>query len=256
LAGVKKNKELNLLTALDRGRQRQRIGKGAIVVVALVAVIVAAVALFFVYTLDETEKLTERRDRALAYVDDPEIQAQYTESLKKQQEAKTAKVRAATLTNALDAINSYPNMTDEDYQKLYRLAGGNVQISGLTYDYSTGRLSFGATCGAATRVPIFISALRSCGLFSDVEYSGYSGGSRTVPGETQILEDGTEVPTQTTVMEYSFSVNCVVNSDEERAIARAVAETDEAFDKALDDEADDDKGKAKKDAKDDTEQSE
>jgi hypothetical protein len=238
MAGVKKNKELNLLTALDRGRQRKKIGKGAIVVVALIAVIVAAVGLFFAYTLEETDTLTERRDRALAYVDDPETQAQYNESLANQQEARTATIRSETLTGAIDAINSYPDLTGDDYKKLYRIAGGNVQLSGLTYDRTTGGLSFGATCGAATRVPIFIAALRSCGLFSDVAYSGYSGGSRTVPGETQTLEDGTEVTTQITVAEYSFSVNCVVNSDEERAIARARTETDEAFDKALEEATD------------------
>jgi hypothetical protein len=248
MAGVKKNKELNLLTALDRGRQRQKIGKGAIVVVALIAVIVAAVALFFVYTLGETEKLTERRDRALAYVDDPEIKAQYDESLANQQEAKMAQIRSETLIGAVDAINSYPDMTGDDYKKLYRIAGGNVQLSGLNYNRSTGTLTFGATCGAATRIPLFISTLRSCGLFRDVEYSGYSGGSRTVPGESQTMEDGTVVQTQTTVSEYSFSVTCVVNSDEERAAVEVQAETDEALDKELEE--------ATADAEDGEEQSE
>jgi hypothetical protein len=233
MAGVKKNKELNLLTALDRGKQRRKIGAGAIVLVALIALVVASVAVFFVYTIGETEKLTERRDRALAYVDDPEIQAQYTESLANQQEAKTAKIRSETLINAVDAINSYPDMSGEDYDKLYRFAGKNVSLSGLSYDRTTGRLSFGATCESATRVPLFIAALRACGMFRDVEYSGYSGGSRTVPGEPKTLEDGTEVETQITVMEYSFSVNCVVNDDKERAAARTQGGMDEAFDADL-----------------------
>jgi hypothetical protein len=237
MAGVKKNKELNLLTALDRGKQRQKAGKGAIVVIALIALVVAAVAYFFVYTLGETDRLTEQRDTALAYVNDPETKAKYDESLANQQEAKMAQIRSDTLKSALDAINSYPTMYGPDYKALFLLAGNNVELSGITYDRSTGRLSFGATCQSATRIPIFIATLRSCGMFSDVDYSGYTGGTRTVPGEPQVAEDGTEVETQVTETEYSFSVNCVVNSDEQREAVRSGIKAEDADEEAADETA-------------------
>jgi hypothetical protein len=216
MARTKKNKELNLLAALDRGKQRKKAGKGVVFVVTLVVAVVAVVALFLVYTIGEVDKLTERRDAALAYVEDPGITSQYDESVSDQQAAKAAQARADALVSAADSINTYPDMSGADFKKLFNTSGKNVTMSNISYDRSTGILSFEARCGSAERIPAFVAALRSSGIFSDVYYDGYSGGSYTVAGEQS--EDGTS--TNKVVTEYSFSVTCLVNTDEQRGAAQ------------------------------------
>ncbi|MDR1495434.1 MAG: hypothetical protein LBS67_00730 [Clostridiales Family XIII bacterium] len=228
MAKTKKNKELNLLTALDRGKRRKKAGTGAVVVIALIVIVVAAVAFFFLHTYRETEALTERRDLATAYVEDPEIQAQYNASLADQQEASVARVNSQALAGAVEAINSYPDMTSADFKKLFAIAEGKVDMTNIMYDRTSGILSFNGSCGSATRIPIFIADLRASGAFSDVNYSGYAGGMTTIPGEPQTTTDGSIIETQITVAEYTFSVTCLVNTDEEREIFKEKAAEEKA----------------------------
>jgi hypothetical protein len=215
MARTKKNKELNLLAALDRGKQRKKAGKGMIAIIAIVAVLAAAVALFFMYTINEGDAFTERRDAALAFVDNPETKAQYEASIANQQTARQSQGRANALVGAVDAINTYPDMSGDDFKALFKIAGKKVDMSNISYDRSTGTLSFEAKSGSAERIPVFIAALRSSGVFSDVYYNGYSGGSYSVAGN--VAEDGTVE--NSVVTEYSFSVTCIVNTDEQRGAA-------------------------------------
>jgi hypothetical protein len=226
MAKVRKNKELNLLTALDRGRQRRKAGKGAVVAIALVVVVAAGVVFFYLHMSGEIDGLEQRRDTALAYVQD--TQSQYDESFTRQQEAQAAQARTDALTAAAEAMNSYPDMTGADFKKLFKIAGDKVDMSGITYDRSTGMLTFAAKCRSATRIPIFIAALRLSGVFNDVNYDGYSAGTITVSGGSRTTEDGTVVETQDTVTEYSFNVTCVVNTDEQRVNAETATEADSA----------------------------
>jgi hypothetical protein len=215
MARTKKTKELNLLAALDRGKQRQKAGKGMIALIAIVAVLAAGVGLFFMYTINEGDTFTERRDAALAFVDNPDTKAQYEESVINQQTAQQSQSRANALVGAVDAINTYPDMSGDDFKTLFKIAGKNVDMSGISYDRSTGTLSFAAKCQSAERIPEFVAALRSSGVFSDVYYNGYSGGTYTVAGEPS--EDGTVK--SSVVTEYSFNVTCIVNTDEQRSAA-------------------------------------
>ncbi|MDR3224809.1 MAG: hypothetical protein LBT52_00745 [Clostridiales Family XIII bacterium] len=227
MARTIKNRELNLLAALDRGKQRKKAGKGAIIIIALVAVVVASVALFYMYMLDQTDISIEQRDIALAYVNDPDNQRLYNESITNQQAAQEAQARADAIAGTVEGMESYPDMMGKDYKKLFRIAGGKVDMSGISYDHTTGTLSFAAKCQSATRVPIFIAALRSCGIFSDVYYAGYAGGTYTVPGEPIITSDGAIIETQTTMTEYAFNVTCLVNTEEQKIVAEAAAAADE-----------------------------
>ncbi|MDR1042868.1 MAG: hypothetical protein LBL54_03090 [Clostridiales Family XIII bacterium] len=215
MARTKKNKELNLLAALDRGKQRQKAGKGVVALIAVVVVLAAGVGLFLMYTINEGDGFTERRDAALAFVDDPGTKAQYDESIANQREASRSQSRADALTGAVESINSYPDMSGDDFKTTFKIAGKQVNLSNISYDRSTGILSFDAKCGSAEHIPVFIADLRSSGVFFDVYYDGYSGGSYTVAGEPD--EDG--AVKNSVVTEYSFSVTCLVNTDAQRGAA-------------------------------------
>jgi hypothetical protein len=244
MAGAKKNKELNLLVALDRGVRRHGPGRGIAAIIALIALVAVAVAFFYLHVTKETDSLEGRRDSALAYLDDPAVQAQYDESIARQQEAKTAQQRTEALAAAADAINSYPDLGGKDYKEMYSIAGDSVDLSEIAYDRATGTLSFNAKSQSATRVPLFIAALRASGIFSDVNYVGYMGGMSTVAGEPSTTPDGEVIETEVSQMEYSFAVTCIVNTDEQRA---AVAtEPDEEEDE--DDEGEDSEDESADDA--------
>jgi hypothetical protein len=236
MAKVKNRKELNLLVALDRGRQRRKAGRSGIVLIAFAVVIAAAAALFYMRLFNETDLLTERRDAALAYVNNPETQDQYNEALADVQEAEAAKAGADALVGAIKAIDSYPDLRSEDLKELFDIAGGKVDLSEISYDRSTGSLSFFARCDSVARVPKFIAALRSCGVFSDVYYSGYAG-------EAYVSQDaGTttdEEAPRTTSTKYSLNVTCVVHADEQRATTQPAAEAAEQTEgEAAEDEPD------------------
>ncbi|MDR0518950.1 MAG: hypothetical protein LBG82_02680 [Clostridiales Family XIII bacterium] len=217
MARTVKNKELNLLAALDRGRQRQKLSSGTIVFIILIAALVALVAVFYAYMMWRSEGLTERRDAAQAYVNAPETQHQYEVALANIEAAQRAQAQAGVVAGAVKSENSYPDISADDYKSIFRIAGGNMNMSEITYDRDTGTLSFLAKCHSATRIPIFIAALRSSGVFSDVRYEGYTGGTFTTPGEPVIASDGAIIPTQVTQTEYAFNVSCTVKTDAERA---------------------------------------
>jgi hypothetical protein len=222
MARAKKNRELNLLTALDRSRQRRETSKGKIAIIAFVAVIAASTMLFYMHLYNNEGLLIERRDTALSYVDDPGIRTQYDEALSGIQEATAAKDRAVALLSAVEAIDSYPDISADDLKKLFDIAGKKVDLSEIAYDRSTGELTFFARCSSVARVPAFIETLRSCGIFSDVNYSGYTGETYISSQDTEETSD--EPPTSATSTEYSFNVICIVNADEYRAEAQTEIE--------------------------------
>jgi hypothetical protein len=226
MAGPKKNKELNLLVAMDRSKRRRKLSGGVIVMIVLIVSVASSAAFFYVHTASEADELTARRDAALSYVNDPGIKAQYEEAVTNSRLAQEASARAEKITAVSYAADTYPDMTSADYESLFGIAGKNVVLSDIAYDRATGVLNFSAMCKSASRVPTFISALRSCGIFGDVYYEGYSGGEYAISGEPQTAEDGSITQTQITVKEYSLSVTCLVNTDEQRGIQGD--ETDDA----------------------------
>jgi hypothetical protein len=205
MARTKKNKELNLLTALDRNRQSRKAGRGTIAMVAVIAVIAVGVGLFFMHMIDESEELTARRDAALLYVEDPGTIALYNESVANRQAVGGMVARSGILTAAVDSITSYPDMSSDDFKTLFSIAGKRTDISNFVYERSTGTLTFDAKCRNVNHVAEFIAALRSSGVFASVYYGGYSGGEYMVAGEGDAENK--------MVTEYNFQVSCVVGAD-------------------------------------------
>jgi hypothetical protein len=211
MARTLKNKEINLLAALERGGARRRLGKGAIIAIVLAAALAGCTVLFFVYQIGAIGSLKNRQEAAQDYVS--EHQGEYDDALAMQQQAQQAQAKADAVTAAVEGIASYPDMTSTDYKNLYSIAGSKVTITNISYSRETGMLTFTGKTGSATRVPIFISALRQSGMFSGVSYDGWAGGSYTEPGTPQQVQgpDGTTsvVDTQVSKSAYTFSVTCI-----------------------------------------------
>jgi hypothetical protein len=223
MARTIKNRELNLLLAMDRGKQRRKAGKGTAALIVFAVALAAAVAVFYIHTASQANSLTERIGAVNAYMQNPETQQLSEEAQRGIDAAEKSKAKADVAASAVDSIDSYPDLSASDLKTVFKLAGKNVDMDGISYDRQTGEFSFTGICRSATRIPIFIAALRSTGIFSSVAYEGYTGGTYTVPGKPVKTSDGALLPTQVTVNEYTFSVTCTVNTAAQRAAQDAEA---------------------------------
>ncbi|MDR0817754.1 MAG: hypothetical protein LBN35_03855 [Clostridiales Family XIII bacterium] len=215
MAKAAKNRELNLLLALDRNKIKAPGGGNKLFVVLLIVIVVLAFAAAAIFYFLETANLQNEKDMALVYLNDPATQSAYNESNQAQLEAMQMQTEAGELAGAIENLKAYPDLKSSQWKKFFRVAGGRVNVSGFSYDRTTGLLTFSAETSSATRVPIFIAELRTSGIFTDVTYEGYTGGTTTetvTSGGSQVAADGTTAPVQTTVSKtsYTFSVSCLV----------------------------------------------
>jgi hypothetical protein len=211
MAKTIKQRELNLLLAMDRSKAKKGISAQRIAVILglfFVVLLLAAVAVLFFLKAAE---LSDRKDELTIYLNDPATQAAYDESIQTNSRALAMRAQADALTGPVANLRTYPKFGADGIRHVMTLAGSTVEVSNMNYDIATGVLSFSATCNSATRIPIFIAELRISGIFSDVTYRGYESATHTRQGEPTINDDGSVTPNEITYKEFSFNVSCLVN---------------------------------------------
>jgi hypothetical protein len=222
MAKVAKNRELNLLLALDRSKVRTSGGSGAKLIILLIIIVILAFAAAAVFYFMETSELEDQKNTSEVYLNDPTVQAAYDESNRAQAQAMQMQAESSELVSAIANLKTYPDIRSSQWKKLFRIAGGRVTLSGFAYDRTTGLLTFAATTESGpTRIPIFIAELRTSKIFSDVTYEGYAGSTTpATPPEYEMIIDpetgleeqgppipGTGAPESRT---YAFNVSCLV----------------------------------------------
>lgn len=65
--------------------------------------------------------------------------------------------RTSSLLNRIDAAGS----------------GSGITVEFTSYDAASGVLQFNATSNTVIDIPAYVRALQNCGVFSDVDYTGY-----------------------------------------------------------------------------------
>jgi hypothetical protein len=211
-------KEINLLLAMDRQKVSSRKNKGVSIVVPIVVVVLVAVAMGagYSYFYNNTSGIKAQKEAIELYLSDPATTAAYNESLTAQSEAARMTAEMSALRDVILNITSYPNLMGGDLDQVREIAGSRIKLSVMTYDKTSGVLSFNATSDTVTGVPLFIAQMRISGIFSDVQYQGYSESTRTEPGKPKIEYDETgapyEVPTTLEFKEYNFAVTALVNA--------------------------------------------
>ncbi|MDR0853376.1 MAG: hypothetical protein LBN34_03310 [Clostridiales Family XIII bacterium] len=189
-----KQKDLNLILAMDRnasGPKASSTQRLAIIIIVAICLILGGISVFAYLQI---ASLKNEKADLKEYVEDPSVVAAYDEANGLEQKATKMQAQSESLKAALLNISSYPDMTEEAYETLYSIAGERISLSGLSYERTTGILSFGAQSDTVTGVPIFATQLRLSGLFDDVYYQGYSKAG----------EDGS----------YSFQISCLVHKPE------------------------------------------
>jgi hypothetical protein len=221
MAKAIKQKELNLLTALDRaqdkGSRRSTKNSTIIVIIVIVAIVLILAGLTVYYFMTVT-KLNEEKAEITAYLTDPYTLQQQQESAQARDQAAIMQAQSDALAGAMDSIQSYPDLTSLQLDQIMELSGENVDLSRFSYDRSTGILTLEGTADTAARVPLYVTKLRICGIFSDIAYSGYSAGEvfQTI-GSAYIDDEGNEVTDSKTLKVYTFNITALVLAPSEVA---------------------------------------
>ena len=209
-----KSRELNLLLALEKSKGRtsektklpSMLRMTMIIFIMLLAVLIAFGAFFFMSSASLINEISDSNE----VLQNPVYRDTFNRTEQIRIDAEEMAAQAADLAGTRDNLETFPDMKSADWKKIFRIAGGRVDMSNFSYDRRTGILSFTATTATAPRVPLFITELRASGIFSAVSYDGYAAVPRVIFGEQKIDEIGNVTISSTTIAEYSFNVNCLV----------------------------------------------
>lgn len=112
------------------------------------------------------------------YINDENNQASYNQSLETKAAAERAQLQKTNLETNLAAIASYPDLDKALFDALGNAATSNgVTLGSYGYAGGTGYLAItGCSAQSPASITAFIRAAEATGLFTSVEYQGFSGG--------------------------------------------------------------------------------
>jgi hypothetical protein len=181
---ARSNKDINLLEALE-GKKKAKISPSLLIgllCIPLFAVIAGLVAFALITTIVD---LGEERNALRDYVESPQTQAAHQEAILASQQAAQTRADADAIMAQLRHISSYPDLYVEQYNRVFVLAGSEIELSGISYDRHSGILRFNAQAGELSSLPRFVEQMRNSDIFADIQYRGYV---QTKTGESISLE--------------------------------------------------------------------
>ena len=156
--------------ASEDARKKQKMKTLLPLIVALLLVI--SVSSFFainIYFVIMPE-LKDLRD----YTNNAVVQDDYNKALDLQSELESWHTILAQQKTAFDSINSYPEMTEDDYQIITAQTYGQIDISTIQYQRNEGALIFDCTAPGPLEAAAYAEAVESTGYFTSVYYYGYA----------------------------------------------------------------------------------
>jgi Tfp pilus assembly protein PilN len=142
---------------------------------ALISVAALIVLSFGGFYWTQMARLQDEKTSSLAYLQDVGVQADYDKAKAAMKTAADANEVVKILEDATKNIESYPEMTPDQLKQIQSVAAiQKTELSSIEFDKNTGILTLSCASQSATQVPIFISSLRSSGLFKDITYDGYT----------------------------------------------------------------------------------
>ena len=71
-------------------------------------------------------------------------------------------------------LASYPDLTSSLLNRIDAAGSGSgITVEFTSYDAASGVLQFNTTSNTVIDIPAYVRALQNCGVFSDVDYTGY-----------------------------------------------------------------------------------
>jgi len=211
MAKTVKQKEINFLTVLAGRRVRRRINPRSFIMPGvLLLIVVVGVGIFgFIYSL--TAQVDAESNEIRAYLNSQDTARKIAEAENLESLAQYMNALAQQVAAPMESIATYPDLTSADYARIIGSAGANIELSTMSFDRTTGVLTFTATSDYVLSIPTFISQLRHSGIFSAVSYSGYSSNvsaSGQLAQSTNRYDYGYESYYFSAT--YAFRVECVV----------------------------------------------
>jgi hypothetical protein len=169
-------KDINLIAAQSRkqkiaSEQKTVAIRQPVLILVMVLLLLGA---FYYYLFTQTNTLAAEKESLTLYLEDPTTIEDFNDSIRLEETATGMVARKDELARVLLNLSSFPDMQGSDFHLIYEYAEGRIEIHGISYDRSTGVLSFKAQSKTVTGVPIFVSQLRASAIFSDIKYEGYT----------------------------------------------------------------------------------
>lgn len=98
----------------------------------------------------------------------------YQQSLQDQQAADTYHSLTDYTNGITTLLDSYPDLTSSLLNRIIAAGSSSgITVEFTSYNAATGELQFNATSDTVIDIPAYVRALQGCGVFSDVDYTGY-----------------------------------------------------------------------------------
>lgn len=111
-----------------------------------------------------------------SYITDTSNVTNYKQAVALSKEIKSVNTKEGELVSMMSAVKTYPSINTEFFSTMAATATANgITVGSMSYDNTTGLISYTATTTSVTAIPSYVAALRDTGLFSAVEYTGYTG---------------------------------------------------------------------------------
>lgn len=170
----RKEKGINLRQALkeleDREGTNKGMGKHLMAPVLTLAVCLAATAVTAVLNLQAGRNIQRQQD----WLNQPQIQEQYNRYLELNGQVEELKEAETGLHQMKENLAGYPKLSSAMFSRMESIGGEEMEIYITGYDAETGVLTFDAGSGKVIDIPDYIQRLQETGLFSNVDYTGYT----------------------------------------------------------------------------------
>lgn len=98
----------------------------------------------------------------------------YQQSLQDQQAADAYHSLTDYTNGVTSLLASYPDLTSSLLNRIDAAGSSSgITVEFTSYNASSGELQFNATSDTVIDIPAYVRALQDCGVFSDVDYTGY-----------------------------------------------------------------------------------
>ncbi len=167
-------KEINLYASYRRGAREKSGGTWLRGYYMPVFVLTVAVLLAWAVIVRLSVDVQTDIDAVNAYLTAPATEAQYEQSVEKQDALSGIRAALAEVRTLTDSLGTYPAV-DETVVRAIGAAGGSAVTTVLRgYDSATGALDFEASSAEVIDIPSYVLSLEQTGLFERVGYGGYS----------------------------------------------------------------------------------
>lgn len=170
----KKEKRMNLRLALkvlkEQENERDSLWKHLMVPGLTLGACLAAAAVTLVLNIQAQRNI----DKQQAWLEQPKIQEQYNRYLDLKGQVEELKETETDLIDMKENLAGYPKLSSAMLSRMERIGGAEMEIYITGYDSETGVLTFDAGSNKVIDIPDYIQRLQETGLFSNVDYTGYT----------------------------------------------------------------------------------